>query len=133
MNRYKIRDNAFKLLFLTGFYNEEDWQDQINLYFEMPELAGTDKISQDAVKTKYEAVRSRIAEIDDRINEVTSGWKTDRMGKVDLNILRLAVYEMCYDDDVPAGVAINEAVELGKTYGQDNSAAFINGVLAKLV
>lgn len=133
MNRYKIRDNAFKLLFLTEFYNEEDRQDQIELYFEMPELAGTDKESQDAVLGRYEAVRNRVEEIDAKINEVTSGWKTERMGRVDLNILRLAVYEMCYDENVPAGVAINEAVELGKTYGQDNSAAFINGVLARLV
>lgn len=133
MNRYKIRDNAFKLLFLVGFYNEEDWQDQIALYFEMTELANTDKASRDAVLNKYEGVISRVEEIDQRINAVASGWKTDRMGKVDLNILRLAVYEMCYDEDVPSGVAINEAVELGKTYGQDNSAAFINGVLAKLV
>ena len=55
------------------------------------------------------------------------------MGKVELTLLRLAVYEMKYDDDIPVGVAINEAVELAKTFGGDGSPAFINGILAKLV
>lgn len=64
---------------------------------------------------------------------MAEGWKTGRMGKVDLTLIRLAVYEMKYDEDVPVGVAINEAVELAKKYGTDESPAFINGVLAKLV
>ena len=67
------------------------------------------------------------------INEKSKGWSTDRMGKVDLTIIRLAVYEMKYDDTIPEGVAINEAVELAKKFGQDESAGFINGVLAKFV
>ena len=65
------------------------------------------------------------------INETAKGWSTDRMGKVDLTILRLAVYEIRYDEDVPTGVAINEAVELAKKFGQEGSFAFVNGVLAK--
>ena len=65
------------------------------------------------------------------INKETKGWETGRMGKVDLTLIRLAVYEMKYDDDIPTGVAINEAVELAKKFGQDNSPSFINGVLAK--
>ncbi|MBQ4417586.1 MAG: transcription antitermination factor NusB, partial [Butyrivibrio sp.] len=65
------------------------------------------------------------------ITERTTGWTTDRMGKAELAILRLAVYELLFDDTVPNAVAINEAVELAKRYGQDESAAFINGVLAK--
>ena len=72
-------------------------------------------------------------EIDGMINEKSKGWSTDRMGKVDLTIIRLAVYEMKYDDTIPEGVAINEAVELAKKFGQDESAGFINGVLAKFV
>ena len=55
------------------------------------------------------------------------------MGKVDLTLIRLAVYEMKYEEDVPVGVAINEAVELAKSYGTDDSASFVNGILAKLV
>lgn len=71
-------------------------------------------------------------EIDQLINENVTGWKTGRMNKVDLSILRLAVYEMKWDEDVPVKVAINEAVELGKKFSGDDGPAFINGVLGKL-
>lgn len=67
------------------------------------------------------------------VNQVAQGWKTSRMGKADLAIIRLAVYEMKFEEDVPEGVAINEAVELAKSYGTDDSPSFVNGVLAKLV
>jgi N utilization substance protein B len=70
--------------------------------------------------------------IDVIIDERSTGWKTSRMGKVELTILRLAVYEMLFDEDVPVTVAINEAVELAKKYGGDDTPAFINGVLAKV-
>ena len=82
---------------------------------------------------KVEKISEKIEEIDAKINEVSEGWKTGRMGKVDLTLIRLAVYEMLYEEDVPAKVAINEAVELAKQYGTDNSPSFVNGVLAKLV
>ena len=72
-----------------------------------------------------------LTKIDAMLNEKTTGWTTDRMGKVDLTILRLAVYEITMDEQVPTSVAINEAVELAKKYGGDESPAFINGVLAK--
>lgn len=132
MNRYKLREHTFKLLFLAEFYNEEERAEQIELYFEREELADADRDARDTIICKYENVLENIEEIDNRINSVASNWKTDRMGKVDLSILRLAVYEMNYDENVPTGVAINEAVELGKKYGQDESPAFINGILAKL-
>jgi N utilization substance protein B len=83
--------------------------------------------------TALEKTSLQIEEIDAKINEVSEGWKTGRMGKVDLTLIRLAVYEMLYEEDVPAKVAINEAVELAKQYGTDNSPSFVNGVLAKLV
>jgi N utilization substance protein B len=67
------------------------------------------------------------------LNANTKGWKTGRMNKVDLSILRLAVYEMKWDDEIPEGVAIDQAVELAKKYSGDDGPAFINGVLAKLV
>ena len=78
-------------------------------------------------------IKENLEQIDGQINEAAKGWRTDRMGKVELTLLRLAVYEMKYDDDIPQGVAINEAVELAKIFGGDTSSAFINGVLAKLV
>ena len=74
-----------------------------------------------------------LGEIDFLINVKAKGGSTDRMGKVDVTIIRLAVYEMKFDEAVPVGVAINEAVELAKKFGQDESAGFVNGVLAKFV
>ena len=85
------------------------------------------------ITEKFDGIVGKIPEIDGMINEKASGWNTKRMGKVDLTILRLAVYEIIFDENIPAGVAINEAVELAKAYGQDESPAFINGVLAKFV
>ena len=84
------------------------------------------------MKNKYLAIREKMAEIDKTIDEKSTGWKTSRMGKVELTILRLAVYEMLFDEDVPVTVAINEAVEIAKKFGGDDTPAFVNGVLAKV-
>ena len=76
---------------------------------------------------------TKVPKLDEQLNEVAQGWKTRRMGKVELTILRQALYEMRYDSEVPEKVAINEAVDLAKKYGGKDSPAFINGILAKLV
>ena len=103
---------------------------QIKLYFDaMEELAPTE---QAYMEDKYGKVQEHLEEIDNILNEKSTGWKTKRMSKVDLNILRLAVYEMKYDEDVPVKVAINEAVEISKTFGGEDSASFINGILGKV-
>lgn len=83
------------------------------------------------IEEKVKKLIAALPQIDEAINQVSKGWKTSRMAKADLAILRLAVYEIRYDDQIPAGVAINEAVELAKSYGSDASAAFINGILAR--
>ena len=83
------------------------------------------------ISEKYEKIAEKVTQIDEMINEKAEGWKTGRMGKVDLTILRLAVYEIIFDDTIPTQVAINEAVELAKKFGRDESAKFVNGVLAK--
>lgn len=100
------------------------------LYFENLESA-TDE-DKEYIKNKFEAAAKKVEEIDAILNEKTTGWKTTRMSKVDLTILRLAVYEMKWDDDVPTGVAINEAVELAKRFSGEEGPAFVNGVLGKL-
>ena len=89
------------------------------------------KADADYIRDKYEKIALKLPEIDAAINEKTEGWNTDRMAKVELTIIRLAVYEIKFDESVPTGVAINEAVELAKKFGQDGSPAFVNGVLAK--
>ena len=75
----------------------------------------------------------KLPEIDEMINTTARGWTTSRMGKVDLTIIRLAVYEIKFDEEVPDSVAINEAVELAKKFGQEESSGFVNGVLARFV
>lgn len=131
MNRSQQRENIFKLLYLSGFNSEEEMKNQMELYFEGQEILPKEK-EKKYIETKYSRVREHVEEIDRMLNETSEGWKTSRMGKVDLAILRLAVYEMFFDEEVPVGVAINEAVELGKRFGTDDSSSFINGILGKL-
>ena len=80
---------------------------------------------------KVERIMAVIPQLDEALFTKAEGWNKKRVGKVELTIFRLAVFEILYDDTVPAGVAINEAVELAKKYGQENSGGFVNGVLAK--
>ncbi len=130
MSRREIREQIFKLLFRTEFYKEEDLQEQRQLFLD--ELGQEKNEDTQYIQQKYEDILSHLTEIDAMVNEVALGWKTSRMGKVDLTLIRLAVYEMKYEEDVPQGVAINEAVELAKNYGTDDSSSFVNGILAKL-
>lgn len=147
MTRSKLREHCFKMLFCADFYPAEEKLEQLVQYFEGPEeedynSEGREEIvhnvrmseeNQAVLTKKAEAVMLKIPELDAKIDQVTEGWKTKRMGKAELTILRLALYEMLYDEEVPEKVAINEAVELAKKYGKDESPSFINGVLAKLV
>lgn len=130
MIRTELREHIFKLLFQEEFNREEDMQEHLKYYFMTLENAA-DK-DKDYIQEKYEAVAGHIAEIDELINQYAKGWKTTRMNKVDLAILRLAVYEMKWDGEVPVGVAINEAVELAKCFGSEESGAFVNGILGKI-
>ncbi|MDE6418961.1 MAG: transcription antitermination factor NusB, partial [Lachnospiraceae bacterium] len=108
----------------------EDMPEQIQLFFSQEESESTEEEKR-YISGKYGNIAAKLPEIDALINERAKGWSVERMGKVDITIIRLAVYEICYDDDIPTGVAINEAVELAKKFGQDESAGFVNGVLAK--
>ena len=129
MSRRELREQIFKLLFRVEFNSSEDMSEQERLFFE-DEDAARDK-DADYILDKYHKIQQNLPEIDRQLNEKTEGWDTGRMSKVDLTILRLAVYEINYDDSVPTGVAINEAVELAKKFGQDASSGFVNGILAK--
>ena len=131
MTRREIREQVFKMLFRVEFYNQEEMSEQIALCED--DACSWKEKDKTYIFEKVEKISEKLEEIDAKINEVSEGWKTGRMGKVDLTLIRLAVYEMLYEEDVPAKVAINEAVELTKQYGTDNSPSFVNGVLAKLV
>jgi N utilization substance protein B len=130
MKRSEIRENIFKLVFCGEFHSGDELPAQVETYFE--EQAEVSEEDRAYMIEKFSHISDRIDEIDEKINSVAKGWKTQRMGKTDLAILRLAVYEMLYDDDVPVKVAINEAVELAKKFGGDDSPSFVNGILAKL-
>lgn len=132
MIRTELREHIFKLLFQEEFNQEEDMQEHLKYYFMTLENAADKDKDKDYIQEKYEAVAGHIAEIDELINQYAKGWKTTRMNKVDLAILRLAVYEMKWDEEVPVGVAINEAVELAKRFSGGDSPSFINGVLGKI-
>ncbi len=134
MGRHEQREHIFRLLFREGFHPENERAQQMALYFEDEEvLQGITEKERSYIEQKYGHIVEKLPQIDALLNEKTQGWDTTRMGKVDLAILRLAVYEILFDDDVPSGVAINEAVELAKEYGQDASGGFVNAVLAKFV
>lgn len=130
MNRYELREQIFKMLFRTEFYEKEELPEQLALFFD--ELDQKEEKDVSYIQAKYEHILEHLPAIDQMINEAARGWKTSRMGKVDLTLIRLAVYEMKFEEDIPTGVAINEAVELAKHYGTDDSASFVNGILAKL-
>lgn len=130
MSRTELREHIFRMLFRVEFNNAEEMKEQEQFYFdELEEATGKD---QEYILNKYRAIDEKKEEIDKLLNEVTEGWKTSRMNRVDLTILRLATYEIKWDEDVPTGVAINEAVELAKKYSSDDVPAFVNGVLAKV-
>lgn len=130
MGRSELREHIFKMIFGIEFSDTEHLEEQLALYLD--QLTGVSEQNLDYMMKKAKAVTEHAEEIDTLINEHTTGWKTSRMNKVDLSILRLAVYEMKWDDEVPVKVAINEAVELAKRFSGDEGPAFINGVLGKL-
>lgn len=142
MTRRKIRENVFKMLFRVEFHEKEDFGEQLTLFGgeldqgideELNEirLIGDEDLAY--INNKCNDIMAHLTEIDAQINEKSTGWKTTRMGKADLTIIRLAVYEILFEDDIPNKVAINEAVELAKAYGTDDSSSFVNGILAKFV
>lgn len=132
MGRREMREHIFKLLFLLEFYQKEELDAQAQLYMDEVEESVFSPKEQEYVCGKFHKIEAVLPQIDERLSREASGWKLNRMNKVDLSILRLAAYEMLMDEDIPVGVAINEAVELAKKFGGDDSPSFVNGVLAKL-
>ncbi len=130
MGSRAVREQVFKLLFRVEFNPREEMPQQEAFFFEDEENTMAQEGCAE-VTQKFNRILEKLDDIDGELNGKVQGWNTERMGKVDLTILRLAVYEILYDETIPTRVAINEAVELAKRYGQDSSSAFVNGVLAK--
>lgn len=132
MGRRELREQIFLLLFRVEFNSPEDMPEQIRMFFEDDETYFSDK-DETYITEKYGKIIEKKSELDSLLDEKAEGWDVGRMGKIELAVLRLALYEIKYDEDVPASVAINEAVELAKKFGQDNSGSFVNAILAKFV
>lgn len=132
MSRRSARKNAFFLLFQMDFNQAEEYEQVKEIFFAEAEEP-VEEEDKDFIVSEVEGTRARLEEIDRIIGESAKGWNTDRMSKVDLAILRLAVYELRFSQDTPVGVAINEAVELAKKFSSDEAPGFINGILGKVV
>ena len=136
MTRRELREHIAQMLFVIEFHEREDIKEQALGYFESLNESRVEDCSEkdrDYMLTKLDNIVDAVGEIDKVIEEASVGWQLKRMNKVDLTVLRLAVYEIRYDEDIPNKVAINEAVELAKKYGGDSSPSFVNGILAKIV
>lgn len=130
VSRKVLRELMMKLVYQYDFFKGPDLLDQAEVFLSQQEEL-TDEERED-LKSRYLSITEKIPELDEMVSSHAKGWKTGRMPKTDLSIMRLAVFEMLYDDTVPVNVAINEAVELAKLYGEDDSYKFINGVLGAI-
>ncbi|NLL82419.1 MAG: transcription antitermination factor NusB [Tissierellia bacterium] len=129
MGRKQAREGAMKLLFQMESTNDFS-EKALEIYL--------DNFEYDANETKYiidaiRNIRNNLVEIDDNIIDNLEGWSIHRLAKVDLSVLRLAIYEILYRSDIPIEVSINEAIEIAKRYSAEESFKFINGVLGGFV
>jgi N utilization substance protein B len=131
MKRSEMREHIAQMLFIVEFHDRDDIQEQASAYIE--NIEDCPKNAAKYMLDRFNTIVEKFSELDEIIESVSVGWKLDRMSKIDLTVLRLAVYEIKMDEEIPNKVAINEAVEIAKKYGGDNSPSFINGILAKVV
>lgn len=131
MNRSAMREEAFRLIYSLEVVKEENLEEQIELYLETNEI--TEKAVEDYIKDILLGINDNKEEILKLISEhLKAEWDLNRISKVNISLLKLAIYEIKYKE-IPYKVVINEVVELSKKYGEDNSKSFINGVLANIV
>ncbi len=132
MNRHVLREQVFKLLFRYEFNSTEDMPEQVRFFLENTDQTLGIKDAE-FVQDTYNAIAEKLPEIDRTISDNLEKWDVARIGKVELTVLRVAAYEILFNDDIPTNVSINEAIEIAKKYGQENSGAFVNAVLVKLI
>ncbi len=131
MKRTEAREQAFKLLYSLQLMDEKNIEEQLELFIQENEI--NDKDGIDYIKDIIMGTDKYNAEIEKAISEnIKSDWDIHRISKIDLTLLKLGIYEIVYSK-LPYKVVINEVVELAKKYGDDNSKAFVNGVLASIV
>lgn len=131
MSRKAARELVMKLVFQMEM-TKESAMDILNKLNDMAEYKNLED-QLEYITDCVEGVEKNIQKLDEYIEKYSRGWKINRIAKVDLAIMRLAIYEMLYRQDVPNAGAIDEAVELAKKYGGENSPAFINGILGNVI
>ncbi|NLU44435.1 MAG: transcription antitermination factor NusB [Acholeplasmataceae bacterium] len=131
MSRRNAREIVLKSLFIMDFTPDTEIDKALKVAEE--EIQGATKADLAYAREVVEGTLAHIEEIDKELEETSKGWHVNRMSAIDRNLIRLAAYEMfTCAEKVPSAVAINEAVELAKLYGSDESAAYINGILGKM-
>ena len=130
MGRKKARDNAFKCIYELEFIKDKSLDDILSNCYEENNNSEEEK---QYIQIILNGVKENIEKIDSIILSKLKNWSLDRIAKIDLAILRLAIYEVLYVDSIPDKVSANEAVELAKTYGNNDSKSFVNGVIAKVI
>lgn len=131
MSRRDARKHIFNLVFQTEFNLDTDVKESIDTYTE--EYEGFKKDESDFISREYRGILANIESIDSYIDKFAVGWSISRLAKTDLAILRMGVYEIIFDEEIPDAVAVNEAVELAKIFSGDKAPAFINAILSKIV
>lgn len=124
------REYVMKALFLAEFYESGEQDGQVELFLSMEELS--DELAA-ALLERYRWAVSHRGNVDSILAGASQGWDLHRIGRAELAILRLAAAEICHDPEIPAAVAVNEAVELAKRYGGEQAGSFVNGILGKVV
>lgn len=130
MLRTKVREEIFKIVFGISFNDKDDMSEQLG--FAMEELEAKSEENRSYISNKVMGILDKLDIIDQYISENCERWNIERIGKAELAIMRIATYEMLYEEDIPHKIAINEAVELSKTYCDDSASGFVNAVLGKI-
>ncbi len=139
MDNRTRRTDIFKILFQTEFQPETDIDELVELYLSQEDQdddVRRERMSDEdivAIKNKLSSIVERIAEIDDRIERESQGWSFNRIGKAELSILRLSVYEILYDEDASDAIIADEAVRLCKKFADDKASKFVNGILGTVI
>lgn len=128
MTRKEARETVFCLVFEHSFQQEEPQERLENLWQEKK----CNPKSREYIEMTYSGICREMEQIDEMISRHSGSWKLERLSKVTLALLRLGVYEIVFNPEVPNAVAINEAVELAKVYGEDEAPSFLNGILASV-
>lgn len=131
MLRSQVREEIFKILFRYPFNNAEGMEEQIE--FSISELEGKSDKNINYIRDKVKDILNKLEDVDSKISECCEGWSIDRIGKAEIAIMRIATYEIMFEEDMPSSVAVNEAVELTKMYCDEDAKGFVNAVLGKVV